>query len=150
MTRGSIEEYVAAIRGRYLVAGKEEKGRVLDEFCQATGYHRKAAVRALRRGPAVRVVRGGRPRRYGPEVQETLMAAWEALGRPCGKRLQPFLAELVGQMERHGELALTPELRERVCQVSASTIDRLMQRYRNAGYAVLGRRVKARRVCGVR
>ena len=50
MTRGSIREYAKAVRGRYLQASKKEKGRVLDEFTQVTGYHRKAAVRLLRRG----------------------------------------------------------------------------------------------------
>jgi len=49
MTRGSIREYTEAVRGRYLGAGKKEKGRMLDEFTQVTGYHRKAAVRLLRR-----------------------------------------------------------------------------------------------------
>ena len=32
MTRGSIREYTEAVRGRYLGAGKKEKGRILDEF----------------------------------------------------------------------------------------------------------------------
>ncbi|HUU63045.1 MAG TPA: hypothetical protein VMX96_03890 [Dehalococcoidia bacterium] len=82
MTRGSIREYTEAVRGRYLGAGKKEKGRMLDEFTQVTGYHRKAAVRLLRRGNLPRSVkRQGRPRRYGPEVAETLKAAWEATDR---------------------------------------------------------------------
>lgn len=130
MTRDSIEEYARAVRGRYLAGGREEKGRILDEFCLATGYHRKAAVRLLRRGRRARVVRAGRPRRYGPEAQEALRVTWEALGRPCGKRLQPFLDEIIPHLELHGELTLSQELRVLVCGVSASTIDRLMQAYR--------------------
>ena len=47
MTRGSVLEYAAAVRGRYLSAGKEEKGRILDEFIRVTGYHRKTAIRLL-------------------------------------------------------------------------------------------------------
>lgn len=50
MTRGSIEEYAEAIRERYRRASRKEKGRILDEFTQVTGYHRKAAVRLLKRG----------------------------------------------------------------------------------------------------
>ena len=59
MTRGSIWEYLEAIRGRYLRAGKQEgegedlgrgrKGRILDEAEQVTGSHRKALIRVLRR-----------------------------------------------------------------------------------------------------
>ena len=50
MTRGSVKEYMEAVRGRYLKAGRVEKGRILDEFVQVTGYHRKAAIRLLSRG----------------------------------------------------------------------------------------------------
>lgn len=62
MTRGSIREYTEAVRDRYLGAAKKEKGLILDEFTQVTGYHRKAAIRLLRRGkPPRSVKRRGRP-----------------------------------------------------------------------------------------
>ena len=112
MTRGSVQEYVLAIRSRYLQANRGEKGKILGEFCQATGYHRKAAVRLLRRPPvASQVPRQGRPVRYGAPVRVALFVAWEALDRPCGKRLQPFLPELVAQLERHGELVVDADVR---------------------------------------
>ncbi len=50
MTRGSIKEYIEAVRWRYLRANKKEKGRILDEFTKVTGYHRKSAIRRLRQG----------------------------------------------------------------------------------------------------
>lgn len=131
MTRSSIEEYAAAIREAYLAASKEEKGRMLAEFCRATGYHPKSAVRLLRRKKRAAVTeKRGRPRRYGAAMKAALVVAWETLGRPCGKRLQPFLAELVGHLERHGELSLDDEAREQLSEVSASTIDRLLANYR--------------------
>jgi hypothetical protein len=43
-------EYLKAIHARYRQATREGKGRILDEFCQTTGYHRKYALR-LRNGP---------------------------------------------------------------------------------------------------
>ena len=125
MTRGSIDEYVAAIRGRYLTASKEGRGRILDGFCGTTGYHRKAAVRLLR-GPGGRRAAAGRSRWYGPAVREALVVAWEVLDRPCGKRLRPFLPELVQRLEDHGELQLDDEVRGLLQRVSASTIDRLL------------------------
>ena len=61
MTRSSIEKYAAAIREAYVAASKEEKGWMLGEFCRATGYHPKSAVRLLRREKrAVNEKRGGR------------------------------------------------------------------------------------------
>ncbi len=49
--RESKQELAEAVRERYRRAGKQEKGRILDEFVAATGYHRKYAVGILRPGP---------------------------------------------------------------------------------------------------
>ncbi|MBI2170813.1 MAG: hypothetical protein HYU30_02165 [Chloroflexi bacterium] len=43
-----MKEYVEAIRGRYRKADRVEKGRMLKEFTEVTGYHRKSAIRLLR------------------------------------------------------------------------------------------------------
>lgn len=64
MTRVSLEELVDALRPRYLQASQQEKTRILDEFVAITGYHRKAAIRLLRKGRK----RGSRDRRGRPEV----------------------------------------------------------------------------------
>ena len=94
MTRGSILEYREAVRWRYLNAKKKDKGKILDEFVQVTGYHRKAAIRLLRRGGSDQPgKRRGRRRRYGDEAVEALCQVWEASDRLCSKRLQPFIGE---------------------------------------------------------
>jgi len=134
MTRGSIREYTEAVKGRYLQASKKEKGRILDEFTQVTGYHRKAAVRLLHRGkPPRSVKRQGRPRRYGPEVAEALRMAWEATDRLCSKRLHPFLPELVNVLRRHGERTMSAEIEAQLCRMSPATIDRLLRLWRGLG-----------------
>ncbi len=127
MTRGSIREYAAALRARYATAGKAEKGRLLDGFCVATGYHRKAAVRLLRRVPAEPRRAGSRPPQDDGAVRAALETVWEAADRACGKRLAPFLPDLVPLLERHGELTLDPSAREQLVGLSAATIDRLLQ-----------------------
>src|SRR5918911_1027183 len=43
-------DYAAAVAMRYQRSGREQKGWILDEFCAATGYHRKYAIKLLR-GP---------------------------------------------------------------------------------------------------
>jgi hypothetical protein len=129
MTRGSVREYAAAVRRRYLAAGKAEKGLILGEFCRTTGYHRKAAVRLLRRSAPERA-RPSRPARYGLEVALALRRAWEAADRVCSKRLAPFLAELVPILERQGELRLSAEARAALVGLSPATIDRLLRPYR--------------------
>ncbi len=49
---GARREIKAAVSERYRVAGRAEKGRMLDELCKVTGWHRKHAVRALADRPA--------------------------------------------------------------------------------------------------
>ncbi len=48
MTRGNIREYTKPMQGRYFRASKKERGRILGDFTNITGYHRKAAIRLLR------------------------------------------------------------------------------------------------------
>ena len=134
MTPGSVREYVEALRERYGRASKREKGRILDEFCQATGRHRKGAIRqfGVRGGTGPRAKKKGRPERYGPELTRALVQAWEAGDRMCGKLLAAVLPELVRALERHGELRLGAREREELLAMSASTIDRRLRGWRRS------------------
>ena len=134
MTRGSILEYAEAVRWRYVKARKKEKGKILDEFTQVTGYHRKAAIRLLHRDGSQRQgKRRGRQRHYGQEVVDALRKVWEASDRLCSKRLKPFLGDMVKVMRKHGELAVSAKVETELCQMSPSTIDRLLQPWRRLG-----------------
>ena len=127
----SKHELAAALQERYVKAGRGEKGRILDEFVAATGYHRKWALGLLRQGPPpMRAGRGGRPRVYSAVVVGALRQVWEASGELCGKRLAPFLAEVVPALEAEGVLALEPAVRERLLAMSAATIDRRLHPFR--------------------
>ena len=133
MTRSSVWEYVEALRARYWRASRQEKGRMLDEFTQVTGYHRKAAIRLLGRCPRGPTRRRGRPRQYGTEVAAALRVVWEATDRLCSRRLHPFLPELVPVLEYHGHLALPAPIRSQLLRLSAATIDRLLRPCRAKG-----------------
>jgi len=133
MTRLTVHEYAAALRRRYRAARKGVKKKILDEFCQTTGMHRKAAIRLLNRSGRLRTVGRGRPRRYGPEVAAALVKLWEVGDRMCGKLLASVMPDLLAALERHGELQVSPEVRVLLLQVSPSTIDRLLRKTRTAG-----------------
>lgn len=132
MTGTSVAEYAAAVRERYRRAGRGEKGAILDEVCRVTGHHRKAAIRLLGRAPRALVARQGRPPRADRAVL-ALRVAWEAADRPCGKRLAPFLRELVTALERHGEIVVDPVSRAVLVRLSPATIDRLLRPFRRDG-----------------
>jgi hypothetical protein len=79
-----------------------------------------------------------RPRapRYDAAVRDALAIAWEATNRLCGKRLVPFLPELVPSLERHGHLVLTEEVRARLLRLSPATADRLLRPLRQPARGV--------------
>ena len=99
---------------RYARARKGEKSRMLDELCGLTGWTRRHARRALHQGtePTLSSPRAPRPRTYGPEVVEALRFVWATLNGPTGKRLGPFMAEIVSALERCGELELEAEAQQ--------------------------------------
>ena len=134
VTRNSIKEYAEAIKNRYRIETKHRKGRILDEFTKATGLHRKAAIRLLNcRSPATRRKRSGRPPRYGIVAVEALRVVWETSDRLCSKRLHPFLPELIKVLRRCGESKMTAEIEAELCRMSPSTIDRLLQPWKQKG-----------------
>ena len=134
MTRTAIREYAEAVRGRYLRGTKEEKGKILDEFTKATGLHRKAAIRLIRRSKPTRIgKRRGRPRQYGTQLVGMLRVIWEATDRLCSKRLHPFIPEMLMVFRRHGESTVSAEVETPLCQMSPSTIDRVLRPWRRLG-----------------
>jgi hypothetical protein len=127
MTRSALEEYAAVTRRRYKAASKAGKTKILDEFCQTTGLHRKAAVRRLNRETKPRPVGRGRARRYGVALMEVLVQLWEVSDRLCGKLLKPVIPDLLLSLERHGELSVSEEVRAQLMTISAASIDRLLR-----------------------
>jgi len=130
-----VREYAAAVRERYQRGSKSERGRILDEFCQITGYHRVYARAMLRATPTVPGGVGGghgRPRRYGEAEIRLVQACWEVTDGLCGKRLAPFLPELLERLRACDALPAeaTPAVIARVAGMSAATVDRCLQPYR--------------------
>ena len=128
MSQRSKQELLAAVHPRYLKATKAEKTKIIDEFVAATGYHRKYALRVLKRGPRrSKGKRKGRTTVYTGKVVEALETIWEICGRICSRRLHPYLPEMLKVLERHNEMHLDDETRRLLLQMSRATIDRCLQ-----------------------
>jgi hypothetical protein len=131
VTRHSIKEYAQAIRTRYKKGSRKLKGRILDEFVEATRLHRKSAIRLLGRQDGVTGQRRrGRPRYYSVDTVAALKVAWKASDGLCSKRLRPFLPELTRVLRTKGELWITDETATELGRLSASTIDRITRGWR--------------------
>lgn len=121
--RRAVAETIAV---RYILARKGEKGRILDELCATTGWHRNHARKALKSALAPKIVtpRSPRPVTYGDDVIAALVLCWTVLGMPAGKRLAPMLGELVAVLRHFRELSIDEDTTELLVSMSAATIDR--------------------------
>ena len=124
MSRRARWEVLTAVYPRYRGAARVERGRILNEFCETTGYQRKYALRILNGpppGPA-RPRRRRRPATYGLAMIQALTTIWEAAGYPWSVRLKTLLPLWLPWARRRLRLSAT------VCQqlraISPRQIDR--------------------------
>lgn len=121
-------EYVELKRKEYRQArSRQEKSRILDEVCNNCDYHRKYAIQVLngRAGPSQSAEKRRRRRRKQyEEALPVIQVVWEALDYPCAERLHPVLLSTAELLAAHGEVTLTPLVREQLSAISRSTLAR--------------------------
>ena len=130
MSRQGKWEYLKAIHARYRQASRAEKGQILDEFCQVTGYHRKSALRLLHGPPPGRrpPPRRRRAPSYGTRVIQVLAAIWRAAGYPWSVRLKALLPLWLPWARTR--FRLPPALEEQLLALSARQMDRRLAPHR--------------------
>jgi hypothetical protein len=131
MSKETKEQMLTRLRRRYTTAGAEHKTQLLDQAVELLGYHRKAAIRALRQvqpkevAPKVNVVLG-RPKTYHPEsLLPILKPIWFSAFQPCGSRLHALLPEWLPAYEADHR-RIDVDLRQCLLAASARTLDRLL------------------------
>lgn len=131
---------------RYQRATKGERGKLLAEFIQLTGYSRCYASHVLHNwgthhvrivdGERVEVILGAKiasktrmkPRLYDQAVIAILEKIWAIADGLCGKRLRAFIDIALPTLERCGELSFPdPAIRTKLISISPATIDRLLK-----------------------
>jgi hypothetical protein len=118
----------------YQRATKKEKGKILDEFVELTGYHRVHARAVLRRSTdgsrkkrkRTPRVSGQNRKHYDQKVLEALRGIWMILDFICGKRLVAIMPEVLKRLEYFGEFKCDRHTREKLLKISAATVDRLL------------------------
>ena len=142
-----------ATSGRYRKAGKKEKGVILNEFVELTGFARSYAAMVLRNQGRVvpvsrqlrvrgdvgeKLARPGRGPTYDEQTVKVLIQVWRIMDYICGKRLAPVLGEMVERLLRHNELRCGATTSKKLARMSAATIDRLLRPERQK-YQLKGR-----------
>jgi hypothetical protein len=140
LTMKERQSVTAVVAGRYRKARKRNKGQILDEFTQLTGYNRSYATCVLRNvGKRIRLtnklvivgsgrkkIRRNKPRSYDEKVLSALRKIWVIMDCMCGKRLVGVIGELIPVLEEHGEIEVDAATKEKLLRISASTIDRIL------------------------
>lgn len=128
MTINERRKYLYKMWERYRKSSRKEKGYLLDEMEVVTGMHRKALIRIL----TGRLSRKKRSRERGTIYDAAVADAVRVIGRsldyPCAERLKPSLAWMAAHLEKHGELCLQPETKEKLVRISVSTLKRMLKR----------------------
>jgi hypothetical protein len=128
--RMNIDErykYIRMMQKRYREAGKEGKGQLLKEMEAITGLHRKSLIR-LMNGYIVRKKRGKqRGCEYDKEVDQVLQIISKSMDYPCAERLQPNLVWMADQLKEHGEIEVSPKVRQQLERISVSTVQRRLK-----------------------
>lgn len=135
MSQRTRKEVLAKMKRRYRTAGMEHKTKLLDQAQALFGYHRKAAIRALRAPPpeAGPRILTGRPVEYEPgTLLPWLRPIWEATDYACGVRLAAMMPEWVPAFEAY-EKRMPGKVRERLLAASGRTLDRLLEPLRGQG-----------------
>lgn len=130
----------------YARANRRAKAAIIAQVIAVTGYTRSYTTWLLRAHsrrvtlfhpgrPALVLETAGsgripvraRPRVYDERVLAALKQVWLIADCICGKRLAPFLPELVPVLERFEELVLDDVTRAKLLAISAATVDRLLR-----------------------
>jgi hypothetical protein len=134
MSQKTRKEVLLRLRRFYPKAGPKFKQQLLDQAVELLGYHRKAAIRALRAKPPPSprtLALVGRPKEYHPQtLLPILKPIWFAAFQPCGRRLYALLPEWLPAYEADHR-RLDADLRRSLLAVSARTLDRLVSPLRS-------------------
>jgi hypothetical protein len=127
MSKELKKDWLPKLQERYARRQREAKSRMLDELCEDYEYERKYAIKLLSGGlpPSPGRGRAGPERRY-QAIEPVVRQVWLSAEQPCGKRLVPILRQWLPYYERRFG-RLPPSQRQLVGQVSAATLDRMLE-----------------------
>ena len=135
MSRKSKNEYLHEIRERYHRGLKEEKQKILDEFCNVCDYNRKYAIRILNQKQSsenkTEKKRAGPKKKYHTTgVKTFIKTIWIKTNLICSERIKacipfwlPCYKKEICELSKKDEALIR--------SISPSTIDRLLKKFRS-------------------
>jgi len=134
MSKKSKNEYLIEIRKRYLKENKEEKQKILDEFCRICKYNRKYAIRLInKKSLSIKVKKRRKP---GPKAKyntsgivQFLKDLWMSTNLICSPRLKAIIPYWITCYKSEKNI-LTKKEETLLREISPATIDRLLSSFR--------------------
>lgn len=129
MKMDTKREYLNELRRQYHKARyKKKKEELIDEAVKNCGYNRKYAIVVLNKPIQLnRKQKRKRKQKYTDDLKLPLKKIWETLNRPCSKRMQPQMAEMVKVFKKWKEITVTEEQEVLLVSMGNWTIDRLLR-----------------------
>ena len=140
--KDSVTKEVVA---RYKNASKDEKKKILDEYINLTGFHRKYAISKINSCIKRRThvfnnktitsckveIPKKKKRIYIPKYDDvfkaTLIAIWSYFDYMCGQRLVPFIKENITELAKVKTFRITDIIKEKLLTISSATVNRLLK-----------------------
>lgn len=121
-------ELLEAMMSKYKIATKSLKKQILDEYCSICGYNRKYAIRLFNSSVSSNSIKNlskrGRKKIYDdPIILEVIRYFWVKTNLPCSKRLKAIIPLWLPFYDKH---PLSQIIKQKILNISPSTIDRLM------------------------
>ncbi len=94
-------------------------------------YERVIRVKVINLRANLRIkTKRNRSSYYDNSVKTALIKAWEIMDCHCGKRLKPFLSEIIFKLKQFKEIHIEDSAEEKLLRISASTIDRILSQHK--------------------
>jgi hypothetical protein len=134
MSKKSKKEYLQKIYIRYKNSEKEEKQKILDEFCNVCGYNRKYAIRLLNEVLSKEIdpvkKRAGPKKKYWTiGIIKFIKTLWIRTNLICSERLIACIPIWIEWYKKKIS-PLSKEDEALIRSISSSTIDRILKNFR--------------------
>jgi hypothetical protein len=115
-------ELIKTVRERYKEAGRKERTTILTEFCENTGFHRKAAIRTFNK-PQTHKKRSGARSKYHPYCTLILKEIWKTMDHICPERFYGSISDILYLIQSHHPKEYVTQVR----QMSLMTVRRRIE-----------------------
>jgi hypothetical protein len=132
MEVGAIRQFIMHLWKLYAnQASRAAKAKIIDAVVITLQCHRKSAIRLLSgsTAPELRRKSGNRKPKYNQEHEKWLVRIWRSMGKICSERIVAALEDWIPALKL--KLGLPQRIAEKLLEMSASTMDRKLARYRS-------------------